>query len=128
MNCATLQFVVAVATGVFVKTGRGMGVSVTGTGRGVKLGVTAPVRGVALSKASTVCAAAVPAISSTLLEGRLHALRNKVMIINKLNKRVFFSMIFLLLKSILPQVKFWRIPPSAQCVNVHSVCRIKTGV
>ena len=59
MNCATLQFDVAVAAGVFVDTGWGMGVSVAGGGNRVTLGVTATMAGVALNKASTVCAAAV---------------------------------------------------------------------
>jgi hypothetical protein len=105
-NCATLQFVVAVGTGVFVITGRGVNVSVAGTGRGVKLGVATPETGVALSKASTVCAAAVLAISSTFFEGRLHALKNKMMMISMLKRRVFFSMIFSpSSKSILPQVE-----------------------
>src|SRR3972149_8625925 len=97
MNCPTLQLDVAVAAGVFVEIGRGLGVSVAGTtGSGVKLGVfTTPDMGVALSKACTVCAAAVLAISSILfLEGRLHALRNKAMMISRLNKRVCFFMNF----------------------------------
>jgi hypothetical protein len=92
MNWATLQFVVAVAAGVLVEMG--MGVSVTGMGSGVKLAVAIPLAGVALIKASTVCAAAVLAASSRLLEGRLHALKNKVMITNRVSGRVLFLMFF----------------------------------
>jgi 5'-3' exonuclease len=55
-------------------------------------------------------AAAVLAISSALFEGRLHALRNKVIMINKLIRRVFFFMLFFsFFKSILPQVKLCHI-------------------
>jgi hypothetical protein len=112
---------VAVATGVFVVTGKGIGVSVAREGRGVKLGVVAPETGVALSKASTVCAAAVLAISSTLFEGRLHALRNTARMISKVNKRVLFFMFFSpSYQSILPQVKFWRIHRKS-----HQIARIK---
>ena len=60
-NSATLQFDVAVAAGVLVEAGRGMGVRVAGLGSGVMVFVTA---GVALSNASTVCAAAVRLASS----------------------------------------------------------------
>jgi hypothetical protein len=60
MNCATLQFEVAVTSGVFVMIGVGISVRVAGTGGGVKPGtVAAPDIGVALNKAVTVCAAAV---------------------------------------------------------------------
>jgi hypothetical protein len=68
-----------------------MGVDVADRpGSGVKVGVAAPDNGVALSKASTVWAAAVLATSSLSLDGRLHALKNKVMMISVLNKRVLF--------------------------------------
>jgi hypothetical protein len=62
-----------------------MGVSVAEATIGVNVGVLAPPAvGVALNKAATVCAAAVLAIFSTLLEGRLHALSNKVITISRL--------------------------------------------
>jgi len=92
-----LQFVVAVAKGVLVEADRGMGVNVAGTGSGVKLAVATPPMGVALNNASTVCAAAVLAASSTLFDGRLQALINMTMITNRLNRRVLFFMNFLLL-------------------------------
>jgi hypothetical protein len=70
--------------------------------------------GVALSRACTVCAAAVLATSSILLEGRLHAPRNNAMMNSKLYKRVCFFMIFSPHNNgILPQVKFWHIPALA---------------
>src|SRR3990172_6702786 len=97
MNCPTLQFDVAVATGVFVEIGRGMGVGVAGNaGSGVKLGVltTLDIEVALFSNACTVCAAAVPAAASILFEGRLHAPRNMAAIINRLKRRVFFFMIF----------------------------------
>jgi hypothetical protein len=96
MNCATLQFVVAVAIGVLVEAGEGMGVNVAGIGSGVKLGVTMLETGVALSNASTVCAAAVLAVSSIFLDGRLQALINKAIMINRLKKLVLFFISILL--------------------------------
>jgi hypothetical protein len=92
-NWATLQFVVAVATGVLVKI-MGVGVIVNGMGSGVKLAVaTPPPMGVALSIAATVSAAAVLAVSSGLLEGRLQALINKAMITSILKRRILIFMI-----------------------------------
>ena len=76
---------VAVAAEVLVMMGSGIGVrvAVTSGGATVKVGVLTTIAGVALNKASTVCAAEVLAISSTLFEGRLHALKNKVKIISR---------------------------------------------
>jgi len=85
---------VGVIDGVLVEMDWGMGVNVAGTGNGVRLGVTVPTADVALNKASTVCAAAVLEASSGLFEGRLHAPRNKAMMIGRLNRRVLFFMTF----------------------------------
>jgi hypothetical protein len=113
MNCATLQFEVAVAAGVFVTAAEGMGVMVA---RGVGLAVSVK-RGVALNRASTVCAAAVASASSGLLEGRLHAPKNNMRIIETLKRRRFLFIASPSVKNILPQDTPGYIPRLSQGVR-----------
>jgi hypothetical protein len=101
-----LQVGVALAIGVLVTSEVGIGVIVL---MGGTVGVSVII-GVALRSASTVCAAEVALASCGSLDGRLQAPKNKAMMTNKLNRRMFFFIFSPSFTIILPQDGFVKIP------------------